>query len=311
MEVGRLERLPLREVWKHEALDFTVWLQSNIEVLGDAIDIDLSSAEREQSAGDFKLDVLAEDAEGNPVVIENQLAPSDHDHLGKLITYLTAFDAKVAVWVVSDPRPEHVKAITWLNESSSASFYLLKVEAVRIAESPPASLLTLIVGPSEEGRDVGRKKKEMAERHVERERFWTSLLDRSRATTKLFVNISPGTSNWISTGAGKTGISYMYCANQHETFVQLAIERTGDAEEEENQAVFDQLYAQQRDIEEQFGEELIWDQVEGRRIRRVMVRFDDGGWRDEERWTSIHDKMIDAMIRLEMVLRPRIDKLEL
>ena len=259
----------------------------------------------------FKLDILAEDADGNPVVVENQLAPSDHDHLGKVITYLTAFDAKVAVWIVSDPRPEHVKAITWLNESSAASFYFMKVEAVRIGESPPAPLLTLIVGPSEEGRGVGRKKEEMAERHVFREAFWTALLDRSRSRTKLFANISPGTSNWLSTGAGKTGLSYQYCANQHETFVYLAIERTGQAEEEENRAIFEQLSAQRSAIEEQFGGTLTWDQVEGRRIRRVMKHFGDGGNKDDEQWPAIQDTMIDAMVRLEEVLRPHVEKLEI
>jgi len=174
--VGRLLRLPLREVWKHEALDFTTWLQDNIDVLNEVIGLTLSNAEREQSAGTFSVDLVAEDETGNPVVIENQLEKSDHDHLGKVITYLTAIGAKSAIWIVADPRPEHVGAISWLNESSSAAFYLLKVEAVRIGDSPPAPLLTLIVGPSKESRDVGSTKKELAERHLVRRTFWTELL---------------------------------------------------------------------------------------------------------------------------------------
>ena len=130
--IGKLQRVPLREVWGHEALDFTRWLEDNLDVLNDALDITLSSAEREQSAGAFNVDLVAEDEAGNPVIIENQLEKSDHDHLGKLITYLTAIDAKTALWIVSDPRPEHVRAISWLNESSSAAFYLIKVEAIKI-----------------------------------------------------------------------------------------------------------------------------------------------------------------------------------
>ena len=62
------------------------------------------------------------------------MGKSDHDHLGKLITYLTAIDAKAAIWIVADPRPEHITAINWLNESRLASFYLLKLEAIQALE---------------------------------------------------------------------------------------------------------------------------------------------------------------------------------
>ena len=125
--IGKIKRVALREVWKHEALDFTQWLQDNIDVLNEVIDINLSNAEREQSAGSFNVDIVAEDDSGDPVVIENQLEKSDHNHLGKIITYLVAIGAKTAIWIVADPRPEHVSSINWLNESSSANFYLLKI----------------------------------------------------------------------------------------------------------------------------------------------------------------------------------------
>jgi len=119
-------------------LDLTKWLQDNIDVLNDALEMSLSNAEREQSAGDFNVDLVAEEEDGSLVVIENQLEKSDHAHLGKLITYLTAIGAKKAIWIVAQPRPEHVAAIAWLNESSAASFYLLKIEGIRINDSAPA-----------------------------------------------------------------------------------------------------------------------------------------------------------------------------
>src|SRR5450759_326208 len=128
--IGKLERLPLREVWKHEAYDFTQWLQENIDVLNTTLDLNLVNVDREAAAGSFSIDLVAEDEGGGTVIIENQLDKSNHDHLGKIITYLTAMGARTAIWVVSDPRPEHVAAIAWLNESSSASFYMVKVEAV-------------------------------------------------------------------------------------------------------------------------------------------------------------------------------------
>jgi hypothetical protein len=129
--IGRLQRVPLREVWKHEAHDFTQWLEQNIDVLNDVLDFTLVNVEREKKTeSTFSVDLVAESEDGATVIIENQLEKSNHDHLGKLITYLTAMQAKAAIWIVSEPRPEHVAAIAWLNEVAGADFYLLKIEAV-------------------------------------------------------------------------------------------------------------------------------------------------------------------------------------
>jgi RecB family endonuclease NucS len=110
--VGKIQSVRLREVWKHEALDFTTWLRENIDVLNEALNLSLSNAEREQVAGDFSVDLVAENESGDPVVLENQLEKSNHDHLGKLLTYLVAIGAKTAIWIVSEPRPEHVSTIS-------------------------------------------------------------------------------------------------------------------------------------------------------------------------------------------------------
>lgn len=113
-------------------MDFTQWLQENIGVLNDALDLNLVNVDREKAAGDFSVDLVAEDDGGRTIIIENQLEKSNHDHLGKIITYLTGMGARAAIWIVSDPRPEHVAAVAWLNEASGAPFYMFKVEAVRI-----------------------------------------------------------------------------------------------------------------------------------------------------------------------------------
>jgi RecB family endonuclease NucS len=98
--IGKIERIKLREVWKHEALDFTTWLEDNVDALNDVLDFSLSNAEREQKAGVFSVDLVAEDETGNVVIIENQLEKSNHDHLGKIITYLVAMEAKTAIWSI-------------------------------------------------------------------------------------------------------------------------------------------------------------------------------------------------------------------
>ena len=307
--VGRLERVRLRDVWSHEAQDFTPWLAENIDVLNNAIDLSLSIVEREHPAGDFSVDLVAEDESGNPVIIENQLERSNHDHLGKLITYLTAIGAKAAIWIVSDPRPEHISAISWLNESSSSSFYLLKLEAVRIEDSPPAPLLTLIVGSSEESQEAGETKKEFTERYILRHRFWTQLLERAQKKTSLHVNTLPNNSNCIKTSTGNGEFYFRYLVQRHTSDIELYIDRGKDADSE-NEKIFDTLEKAKRKIEEAFGEPLEWQRLEGQRSCRIGKRFSLGGYRDDEdKWQEIQDTTIDAMIRLEKAFRPHIDRL--
>jgi len=307
MTIGKLQRVPLREVWKHEAMDFTTWLEDNIDVLNEVLDFNISSAEREKSAGAFNVDLVGEDDNGNTVVIENQLERSDHDHLGKVITYLAALEAKAAVWLVAAPRQEHVRAITWLNEATSTPFYLIKVEAIKIGDSEPAPLFTVIVGPSAEARAAGEAKKELSERHLVRERFWTQLLDLAKEKSKLHAKISPTPYNWVGAGSGVRGLTWNYVIRQHETQVELYVDR-GD--QEENADIFEQLVAHKDDAEAVFGEPIEWQRLEGKRACRIRSRIEIGGWRDEDHWPQIIEVAVDAMIRLEKALGKRVKDLK-
>ncbi len=308
--IGRLKKVSLREVWPREPSDFTPWLAENIDVLNDTIHMSLSIEEREHPAGMFSADLLAEDESGNPIIIENQLERSNHDHLGKVITYLSVLGAKAAIWIVSDPRPEHITAITWLNESSSASFYLVKLEAIRIGDSLPAPMLTLIVGPSEESEQAAETKKELKEQHLLRNRFWSQLLSRAREKTSLHANIAPNDRSYLWTPV-KNGLYLRYGVRQHASDVKLYIDRGADKKDSENSEIFDALFEAKAEIEEVFGETLDWYRLEDKRACRIDKEISLGGYRDEEKWQDIHEAMIDAMIRLDKALKPYIQKLSL
>ena len=309
--IGKLERVPLRKVWEHEAYDFTQWLQENIEVLNTALDLNLVNVDREQAAGSFSIDLVAEDEGGGTVIIENQLEKSNHDHLGKLITYLSSMGAKAAIWIVSDPRPEHVAAVAWLNESSSAAFYMVKVEAVRIGDSLAAPLFTLIVGPSEETKDVGQTKKEIAARYGIRKRWWSALIERSAKVNKLHAHITSGEYSWIGASSGIRGLNLNYGVTQDECKAELYIDRGKDAEEE-TKSIFDQLFSSKAKIDEAFGEALSWERLEGKRACRIHHTQSGGGYRTpEEQWPALQDAIIQDMDRLEKALRPHLKQLKL
>lgn len=308
--IGKIQRVPIKEVWKHEARNFTPWLQDNIEVLNDILDIQLNTAEREKQMGSFSVDLIAEDNSGNPVVIENQFGKSDHDHLGKLLTYLTFIDAKTAIWIAEDPRPEHINTITWLNESSSASFYLIKVEAVKILDSAPAPLFTLIVGPSEEVKSGGKIKKNLAEKDKLRFEFWTLLLKKAKEKTKLHSKISPSIYNWIGTSSGVRGLTLNYSIRQHGSSVELYIDRGSDSKEE-NKEIFNRLFSSKEEIESVFGGSLNWSYSDNIQACGINQNMELGGYKDEDKWDNIIEVMIDTMIKLSKALKPHIKKLDL
>lgn len=309
--IEKITRIPLREVWKHEAYDFTSWLQENIDAINEVIDLNLTSPEREQPAGVFNVDLVAEDEAGGTAVIENQLEKSDHDHLGKLITYVASYQAKYAIWIVATPRPEHTQAINWLNESGLAAFYLLKAEAIQIGDSSPALLPTLIVGPSQESLKVGETKKKNAERYALREKFWTRLLEVANDRTNRHSNVAPNSSQYLRAGSGRSGLSYEYSIRQNEAEVGLYISR-GKNSEQQNQNIFNQLHRNKETIEERFGDSLSWQPLEEKKSCRIKKVLISGGYRSgEEAWHTIQEEMINNMMRLESALQDYIDQLKI
>jgi hypothetical protein len=307
--IGKLEPVALRELWKHEERGLSAWLESNLEILSEAVGISLSDPQREFLAGNFQVDIVAEDENGDRVIIENQLEATDHDHLGKVLTYLTNIDAKTAIWISSAPRPEHIRAIQWLNETTDddIAFFLVRLAAYRIGGSEAAPLFTVIVAPSMESKNIGKQKKELAEHHILRRKFWEQLLTRAKEKgVLLHAQRSPSKESWISAGAGvKSGLSFNYVVwMKDETAVELYID-TGD--KEENKRIFDGLHDHKAAIEQAFGSPLSWERLDEKRGSRIRWVLREGGLTDNEaKWPIIQDAMIAAMDRLAKAVKPHL-----
>lgn len=158
--LSRLVDCPVREAWAHEAHHFTVWLSQNLDRLSDVLGITLELDAVEVPIGTFYADIIARnvDAEdgADRVLIENQLEPSDHRHLGQIMTYLAGAEVSTVVWVAETFREEHLSAIEWLNHNTSTgfSFFAIKLRAVRIGDSPIAPLLDVVAKPNDWERQV-------------------------------------------------------------------------------------------------------------------------------------------------------------
>lgn len=311
MSIEKIEIAPIRDAFRHEALNFTYWLEQNIEALSERLGLQLNVLEREKAVGPFNVDLLCEDEDGTTIIIENQLERSDHDHLGKMLTYMVNLEAKTAIWVTTEMRQEHLKVINWLNEISGAdmAFYAVKVEAIRIAKSPFAPLFTVLAKPDRQIHEIGEKKKELAERHVLREAFWTGLLEYSKTRTKLASNRSPTHDHWLSVATGRSGINYNYLILKNGAGVDLYID-IGD--QVKNKALFDQLHAEQEAIEREFGEKLDWRRLDNKRASRVVMYYEGkGSLYEEDKWEELQAILIDTMIRFDRAFRSRINRITL
>jgi hypothetical protein len=197
---GRLIDLPLREAWKHEALEFTPWLAENIDHLSDVIGIPLELTGQEVRVETFAADILARNPSDDSVVlIENQLEQTDHTHLGQIMTYLAGLDAQTVVWIAPDFRQPHLSAIRWLNEHTADgfAFFAVKARVVRIADSPFAPIFEVVEKPNDWERQLSGHRKSAQHGNSEigdkREEYW-----RAYTTRHPNSRVTAGRGGWIS-----------------------------------------------------------------------------------------------------------------
>ena len=225
MKVGKLKKVELREIWSREDTDFTNWLNDNLDILGEAIGLDLGESETECSwdNSNFRVDISATTKEGEKIIIENQLEQTNHKHLGQIMTYMINMETKVAVWIAKKAREEHIKVINWLNEFTDKDFYLIQLESYQIDESKPAPFLKVVCRPSVEMKEVGEQKKELSEAGKLKKDFWKKLLERSSEKTNLFSKSFPSYWTIIDHKINKE-VSLAYRINKHRYSIAVIFE---------------------------------------------------------------------------------------
>jgi len=313
-----LESQDVREYWEDEAREFTPWLAEEIEGeatshLEDVLGLDLQLIDTERSVGRYNLDVLAEvEADNRTVVIENQLAASDHDHLGKAIAYAAGVDADIIVWIAPRFFDEHVDAAQWLNKQSreGVDIFALKLEVVTIGESDPAVRLSPLAEPSEWTERVQRSSDDLTETQRAYEQFWTEFRDRIENTTTPLRPRSPGTRHYYSNPIGASGfhISFTAAKNADHLGVVLTIE--------DDAAAFEKLQSEQDEIESEFGTSLEWDPPtetsSGRERSAIKVTREGSIFVDEDQkecWEEYQEWFIEMGERFHEVFEPRIRRM--
>lgn len=299
-DIGRLSRLSAREVWAHEAAEFTPWLLSNADALGEVLGMDLELSEAEHSVGQFSLDLIGVDsATGETVIVENQLEKSDHNHLGQILTYAGGTNATNIVWIADQIRSEHRAALDWLNERTDEKtrFFAVEISAARIGESAYAPLFEVVVQPND-WQKIVRASTGAGEQSQTREmyrKFWGMFLDLLHAEYPGWTNTRvPQPQNWMVLPLGVSNVKLSVVGTKEYLRVELYFSgRSSD----ENDANFQAVLAHKAAIESAFGHELLWDELEGRKACRVSYAR-DGGVSDESDWSDQTQWLVDAAGRL-------------
>src|SRR5204862_230509 len=97
-------------------------------------------------------DILAKEADTERwVIIENQLTPTDHGHLGQLLTYAAGLEARTIIWIAEEFREEHRAAIDFLNRATTEefAFFGVKIELFRIGDSQLAPDFSIVAKPND------------------------------------------------------------------------------------------------------------------------------------------------------------------
>lgn len=300
MSLGRLERVSVREAWAHEAQDFTPWLLANASHLGEVLGMDLELKEAEHSVGDFSLDLMGEDtATGETVIIENQLAKSDHSHLGQLLTYAGGTDAVNIVWIADEFRPEHRAALDWLNERTNEStrFFAIEVSAVRIGDSPLAPLFEIIVQPNDWQKKVRSSTSSAppsARGETYRE-FWAQFLDAVHQAAPGWTNAkAPHAQNWMNLPAGVSNANYAVVFSKDGPRVELYFSATSAAL---NAINFDKVLAHKNEIETAFGQRLEWDRLDGKKAARICLTR-PGNIDEAATWNEYVQWLVSNIVKL-------------
>ena len=312
MEFEELSSIDPRNYWKHEEHDFTPWLYANLDRLSRALDLAIEPKMRESAVGDFTLDILATDLGSNrPVIIENQIGATDHDHLGKLLTYAGGTDAAIVIWISTELREEHRQALEWLNSKTieGVDFFAVVLDVVRIGDSKPAVLFKPVVRPNEWQKQTIKASQAIPSEKGEMYRsFYQPLLDELREKHH-FTNAKAAQPQcWYAFSSGRTGFKYSANFTGDDTVrAEVYIDFN---DRDRNKQSFDFLHAQREQIEKEFGEPLQWQRLDDKRACRICIHRMGAVEDDDERLAEIRAWLVARLLKLKQVFDLRLKSLQ-
>lgn len=286
LKLAKLKEIDLREIWEHEALNFTKWLakDENLSLLSDEIGIEITLIQTEASVGKFNVDILAEEENrGRKIVIENQLESTNHDHLGKLITYASGFDAEIIIWIVKEVRDEHKQAIDWLNEHSDeqTNFFAIKMEVWQIEESPYAPKFQVISQPNDWAKAVKKSSSELdlSDVKLTQLEFWTDFRKFGQDRNSNLRFRKPYPQHWYDISIGIPRSHLALVVDTRLNLIRCEFYIPDDKE------LYKDLEKYKDEINEELHCDLEWMYLEGKKASRIRT-VSEADISDTENWET-------------------------
>ena len=296
--LGKIERIDdLRTIWPHEARDFSKWLaqEENLALLSDAIGIDIALEERESSVGDFNVDLYAtEEGSGRKIIIENQLEFTDHDHLGKIITYASGKGAEVIIWIVKHARDEHKQAIEWLNQHTdeNVGFFLVEIELWKINDSLPAPKFNVVEKPNDWAKAMKVVEGLSALQKLQLD-FWQAFNEHAFVKSefkKVFSQRKPSPQHWYSVSIGRSTYHISFTVNTQKKRLGAEIYFSGDKD------AYGRFMEHKEEIEKELSMPVEWR--EANKDCRILVLTNGDIKKGTDAWNGYFDWFCDMGIKL-------------
>ena len=291
----------LRTVWPHEALDFTRWLaeDENMSLLSDAIGLDLTAEETESDVGNFSADILAtETGSDRKVIIENQLEDTNHDHLGKIITYASGKNAEVVIWIVKRARDEHRQAVEWLNQHTDEKigFFLLEIELWKIDDSSPAPKFNVVERPNDWAKEI-KASEGMSETKQLQLHFWKAFNEYAfmqEDFRKLFSQRKAQPQHWYDLGVKKAHSYIQLSVNTQKKMIVASIYVNDDKE-------LYNKYLERRDyIESKVGSKI--ELSLGKKDGRIIISSTGDMKKNQDEWNGYFQWLCEKSISLYAII---------
>jgi len=304
--LSTLRKVELREEWKNEATDFTNWLaqDENLQLLSDEIGIDISLIQTEATVGRFSVDILAEEENtGRKIVIENQLETTDHDHLGKILTYASGFDAEILIWIVKEVRDEHKQAVDWMNDHTDdkINIFAIRMELWQIGDSPYAPKFQIISKPNDWAKAIKKSttRSELSDRQLMQLDFWNLFKEFATAQQSTLRLRKSYPQHWydISIGTSKSHLALIVDVNNDQIRCELYIP--------DSKSLFQGLLRNRESIENELDHKLEWMELEGKKASRVKTVLNIDV-RNTENWESCFRWLMDTSQDFQTVFADQI-----
>ena len=300
--LGTLKKITdLRSIWPHEALNFTPWVAENVDLLADAVGLDITVDETESSVGDFNVDIYAsETGTDRKIIIENQLEDTDHDHLGKLITYASGKGADVVIWVVKHAREEHKAAVEWLNNHTDdkIGFFLCEIKLFQIGDSQIAPAFTVVERPNDWTKEI-RKTASANSTQQQRLEYWQAFNDYAFTDanfSRIFNKRKPTTDHWMDFNIGSSACHIAVSQIQKRKAVDVELYINDDKE------LFKSLFAHKDEIEKNMEMELEWKELPERKASRILIEK-TVDLDDRATWPEQFDYIMDTCIKMKRAFK--------